>query len=112
MKAKSVTEFFQLLPNELDAEAAEDVDAVYQFDLTGAEGGQYIVAIRQGACRVTQGTHEDPDVTLSMAGEDCVKVLAGQLSGQTAAMSGRLKVSGDLGLALQLRALFPGIASS
>lgn len=110
MKANTIKEFFHLLPNELDSEAAEDLDAVYQFDLSGTEGGQYIVAIRQGTCQVTEGIHEDPHVTLSMEGEDCIKVLAGQLSGQAAAMSGRLKVSGDFGLALQLRALFPGIA--
>jgi putative sterol carrier protein len=42
-----------------------------------------------------------------MAGEDCVKVLNGELSGPAAAMSGRIRISGDMGLALQLRALFP-----
>jgi putative sterol carrier protein len=44
-----------------------------------------------------------------MAGEDCVKVLNGELSGPAAAMSGRIKISGDLGLAMQLRALFPSV---
>jgi len=110
MKASTVKEFFRTLPEQLDADAAEDLDAVYQFDLSGTQGGQYVVTIREGACQVREGTHDDPHVTLSMAGEDCVKVLSGQLSGQMAAMSGKLKVSGDLGLALQLRALFPGIA--
>ncbi|HJT19350.1 MAG TPA: SCP2 sterol-binding domain-containing protein [Nitrospira sp.] len=109
MKAATVKEFFRQLPQQLDAEAAEDVDAVYQFDLSGPQGGQYVLTIREGTCQVREGTHDDPDVTLSMAGEDCVKVLTGQLSGQAAAFSGKLKVGGDLGLALQLRALFPGV---
>jgi putative sterol carrier protein len=51
--------------------------------------------------------HGDPHVVFSMAGEDCIKVLNGQLSGTAAAMSGRLKISGDIGLAMQLKALFP-----
>jgi putative sterol carrier protein len=109
MKATTVKEFFQLLPTQLDTHAAEDVDAVYQFDLSGAQGGQYIVTVREGICQVAEGTHDDPHVTLSMAGEDCIKVLNGQLSGPMAAMSGRLKVSGDLGLAMQLKALFPTV---
>lgn len=109
MKANTVKEFFQLLPGKLDADAAEDIDAVYQFDLSGVHGGQYIVTVRQGVCQVNEGTHEDPHVTLSMAGEDCMKVLTGQLSGQMATMAGKLKITGDLGLALQLRALFPGV---
>ena len=51
--------------------------------------------------------HADPHVVLSMAGEDCIKILKGQLSGPAVAMSGRLKISGDIGLAMQLKALFP-----
>jgi putative sterol carrier protein len=110
MRPAGIKDFFKQLPSKLDVEAAEDVDAVYQFDLSGAHGGQYVVTIRGGACQVREGRHEDPHVILSMAGEDCVKVLNGELSGPAAAMSGRIRISGDMGLAMQLRALFPNIA--
>jgi putative sterol carrier protein len=110
MTSASIRDFFTQLPQKLDAVAAEDLDAVYQFDLSGSQGGQYVVTIREGVCDVKEGSHEDPHVTLSMAGEDCVKVLNGQLSGPAAAMSGRIKISGDLGLAMHLKALFPGVA--
>jgi putative sterol carrier protein len=109
MKPTTVKEFFQLLPDQLDSDAAEDLDAVYQFDLSGAQGGQYILTIREGACQIAEGRHADPHVVLSMAGEDCLKVLTGQLSGPAAAMSGRIKISGDIGLAMQLKALFPTV---
>jgi putative sterol carrier protein len=109
MTPTTVKEFFQRLPDQLDSGAAEDLDAVYQFDLSGAQGGQYILTIREGACQVTEGMHVDPHVVLSMAGEDCIKVLNGQLSGTAAAMSGRLQISGDISLAMQLRALFPTV---
>src|SRR5215471_20707140 len=79
MKPKTVKDFLHSLPGKLDAEAAEDVDAVYQFDLSGAQGGQYVVTIREGHCQVKEGRHEDPHVILSMAGEDCVRVLNGEL---------------------------------
>ncbi|HEY6262702.1 MAG TPA: SCP2 sterol-binding domain-containing protein [Nitrospiraceae bacterium] len=109
MDPTAVKDFFQRLPGLLDSGAAEDLDAVYQFDLSGAQGGQYVLTIRDGVCQVTEGVHADPHVVLSMAGEDCIKVLTGQLSGKAVAMSGRLKVSGDLGLAMQLKALFPSV---
>jgi putative sterol carrier protein len=109
MRAAGIKEFFKQLPSKLDADAAEDLEAVYQFDLSGTQGGQYVLTIREGACQVKEGRHEDPHVILSMAGEDCVKVLNGELSGPAAAMSGRIKISGDLGLAMQLRALFPSV---
>ena len=110
MRATGLKEFFKQLPSKLDAEAAEDLEAVYQFDLSGSQGGQYVVTIHEGACQVKEGRHEDPHVILSMAGEDCVKVLNGELSGPAAAMSGRIRISGDMALALQLRSLFPTIA--
>jgi putative sterol carrier protein len=109
MKRANIKEFFKQLPLKLDADAAEDVDAVYQFVLSGPQGGQYILTIRHGSCQVKEGTHDDPHVTLSMAGEDCVKVLNGELSGQAAAMSGRVRISGDIGLAMQLKDLFPSV---
>ncbi len=107
MSNSSLRSFFQDLPRVLDRQAAEDLDTVYQFDLSGPQGGQFIVTIRDGGCTVEEGTHADPQVVLSMAAEDCMKVLNGQLSGPAVMMSGRLRVSGDLGLALQLKSLFP-----
>jgi putative sterol carrier protein len=109
MNPTTVKEFFQLLPDQLDSDAAEDLDAVYQFDLSGAQGGQYILTIQEGVCQVAEGMHANPHVVLSMAGEDCIKILKGQLSGTAVAMSGRLKISGDIGLAMQLKALFPNL---
>ena len=109
MKPKTIKEFFQSLPAKLDKDAAEDLDAVYQFDLSGPEGGQYLLRIQNGTCVVEEGTHADPHVTLTMAGEDCIKVLNGQLSGPGIAMSGRLQINGDIGLAMQLKSLFPTV---
>ncbi|MET0514121.1 MAG: SCP2 sterol-binding domain-containing protein [Nitrospiraceae bacterium] len=108
-RPKTVEEFFQGLPEKLDPDAAEGLDAVYQFDLSGNQGGQYYMLIREGSCRVTRGSHVDPHVTLSLSAEDCVRVLNGQLNGTAVAMSGRLRISGDMGLALQLGSLFPGL---
>jgi putative sterol carrier protein len=108
-KEKTVEDFFRLLPGKFDPEAAEGMDAVYQFDLSGAQGGQYYLQINEGSCRVTRGSHPEPHVTLSLSGEDCVRVLNGQLNGTAVAMSGRLRISGDMGLALQLGSLFPSL---
>jgi len=45
MKPTSVQEFFRCLPQNFDAEAAEGLAAVYQFDLSGSQGGQYQLTI-------------------------------------------------------------------
>ncbi len=109
MKPTTVKDLFLALPSQLDKQAAEDLDAVYQFDLSGSQGGQYQLLVQNGVCVVKEGTHANPHVRLSVDGEDCVKLLNGQLSGQAIFMSGRLQISGDLGLAMQLKSLFPSL---
>lgn len=105
----SVKEFFRRLPEKLDPEAAEGLTAIYQFDLSGSQGGQYHLVIENGSCSVQEGVHPDPRVTFSMSGEDCLGVLTGRLDGPAVFMSGRLRIEGDFGLALQLKTLFPSV---
>jgi len=109
MSGSAVRAFFEALPSRFHAAAAEGVTAVYQFDLSGDEGGHYQLRIADQTCRVSLGIHPSPDVTLQMAGEDCVAILDGRLSGVSAFLSGRLKMEGDLGLAVRLAAFFPSL---
>ena len=109
MNPKTVRAFFEALPASFRSDAAEGVNAVYQFDLSGDEGGQYQLHVADRSCRVCDGVHSSPNVTLSMAGEDCVAILDGKLSGVSALLSGRLKIAGDMGLAMQLAAFFPDL---
>lgn len=111
MNPTTVKDLFDSLPSKFDQDEAEDLDAVYQFDLSGAQGGHYQLLVQNGVCVTKEGIHADPHVTLSMAGEDCLRVLTGQLSGMALVMSGRLQISGDIGLAMQLKSLFPTIGS-
>ena len=109
MRPGSVKEFFRALPTKLDAEAAEGIEAVYQFDLSGPEGGQYHLTIKDGGCSVQEGVYPDPQVTLSLSGADCLGILEGKLDGPSVALSGRLRVAGDLVLAIRLKTLFPSV---
>src|SRR5438876_648432 len=90
MSGLAIRTFFEALPSRFHAAAAEGVTAVYQFDLSGDEGGHYQLHIADQTCRVSPGIHPTPDVTLRMAGEDCVAILDGRLNGVSAFLSGRL----------------------
>jgi putative sterol carrier protein len=109
MSGSAVRAFFETLPSRFHAAAAEGVTAVYQFELSGDEGGQYQLHIADQTCRVSPGVHPAPNVTLRMAGEDCMAILDGRLTGVSAYLSGRLKMEGDLGLAMRLTAFFPDL---
>jgi putative sterol carrier protein len=45
-------------------------------------------------------------MTLTMAAGDFVDLTQGKLNGMTAFMSGKLKIAGDMGLAMKLQSLF------
>ena len=44
-----------------------------------------------------------PDVTLTMADEDLVSLMSGKLNPQKAFFQGKLKIQGNMGLAMKLQ---------
>ncbi len=87
-------------------DVAEGVNAVIQYKLTGEEGGDYIITIRDGKCTVAEGIAENPTVTLTADGRDFGDVLLGKANGMQYFMMGKLKLAGDLNLAMKLTTFF------
>jgi putative sterol carrier protein len=104
--AESVREIFAALPGRLNPQAAQGVDCVIQFDLSGDGGGQYHAKIKDGAAAVIEGPHPSPNMTFIMAAQDWVDLTSGKLDGMSAFMSGKLRISGDMGLAMKFQTLF------
>ncbi len=87
-------------------EVAEGVEAVIQYHLTGEEGGDWIIHIQEGKCKVAEGTAENPKMTLTADAQDFKDVLTGQANGMQYFMQGKLKLAGDLNLAMKLTSFF------
>lgn len=87
-------------------EAAEGVDAVIQYKLTGEEAGDYIITIKDGKCTTEEGVAENPNMTLEADAQDLKDVLLGKANGMQYFMQGKLKLSGDLNLAMKLTSFF------
>ena len=99
-------EIFDAMPGQLDANAAKNMNATIQFNLSGDNGGQWYVNIKDGQAEVHKGTAPSANMTMSMAANDYVDMTTGKLNGQMAFMSGKLKISGDMGLAMKMQTLF------
>jgi putative sterol carrier protein len=67
---------------------------------------QYHCTIANEEIGVQLGTHEKPNITISMKESDYLEMINGKLNGQMAFMTGKLKIAGDMGLALKLQSLF------
>ena len=106
--AAAVQEIFTAMPDRLNAGAAAGLDCVIQYDLGGDGGGVHHTVIKDGACTVNEGAHDAPTMTVTMEAQDFVDMTNGKLDGMTAFMGGKLKIGGDMGLAMKLQSLFAG----
>ncbi len=67
---------------------------------------QFHCMIANETIDVQSGTCEKPNITLTMKENDYLDMINGKLNGQMAFMTGKLKIAGDMGLALKLQSLF------
>lgn len=98
----TVDQLMNSMPRAFRPEAAGDTDAVIQYHLTGEEGGDWIVTIRDGSCQVVEGEADDPDMTLTADAQDYKDVILGRNDAMQAFMQGKLKLGGNLNLAMKL----------
>ena len=102
----TVADLMSKMPGAFLSEKAPGLDAVIQFKFTGAEAGDWYATIKDGKVDVKQGTHPSPKMTLTAASSDYVKIFTGELGGMAAFMQGKLKLAGDLNLAMKLTQMF------
>ena len=107
MALTDVREVFDKMAEVFNANAAQGLDVVFQYEITGDGGGSWNVVVKDGACQVNEGTHEGPSVTLTMSAETWLGIVNKQTNGMQAFMSGQLKATGDIMLAQRVEQLFP-----
>ena len=94
------------LRKSFDSAAASGLDVAYQFELAGADGGEFFVRVSQGRPEIGRGDAKAADVRFRLAASDYYGILAGAENADLLYMAGRLEIEGDLSLAMKLRSLF------
>ena len=102
----TVKETFDAMAGRFRADKAAGTNAVIQYDVGGDGGGTWHAVIKDGTCTVASGAAQNANLTLSISGQDWLDMLSGKQSGQMLFMSGKLKVKGDMGLAMKLGSMF------
>jgi putative sterol carrier protein len=104
VKPKS-DEVFEMIDAALhyDPDATKGKEGVYQFNLSGEDGGTFQMIIEPEEARAVKDTEKEPNVVLTMKADDFKDLVAGSLNPTAAFMSGKLKIKGNMGLALKLQ---------
>ena len=100
-------DYFDTLEDRFDFGAAEGLTAIFQFELSGDNGGTYCVHVNNGEMSVSDGPDENPSFVLKMSADDYIEMAHGDLNGVTAFIFGKLRYSGDSSLASKMKEIFP-----
>lgn len=104
MSDLTVAKVFENMQNQISTDPSKvaNINAVYQFNVTGDDGGEWNVDLTAEAPTVGAGANDAANCTVTLAGEDLIAIVSGSLNPQMAFMTGKIKISGDMGLAMKL----------
>ncbi len=103
---EEIAQIFPGMVSRFVPSKAEGVDAVIQFNLSGDNGGLFWIKVSDGTCTSGTGQAENPRMTLKASADDWYAVSTGKLNAMQAFMSGKLKIEGDMGMAMKLQTMF------
>uniref|UniRef100_A0A8C1TJU3 Sterol carrier protein 2 n=1 Tax=Cyprinus carpio TaxID=7962 RepID=A0A8C1TJU3_CYPCA len=84
------------------------IGGVFAFKVKDGPGGSealWVVDVKNGKGSVTNDAGKKADCTIAMSDSDLLELMTGQLNPQTAFFQGKLKITGNMGMAMKLQNL-------
>ncbi len=106
--AQAVGATFAGMVERFVPEKAAGLTATIAFNLSGDNGGLYWIKVAAGAAETGAGNIDNVDMTVHASADDWFAVAIGELNPMQAFMTGKLKIQGDMGLAMKMQSLFSG----
>jgi len=102
----NLKEIFSKMPEAFVPENAQGVKATIQLELSGDGGGNWLIKIADGKISAKEEQADSPDLTLGMAANDYVALTRGEANPMGLFMAGKIKLTGDMGLAMKFQEMF------
>ncbi|PRP85415.1 non-specific lipid-transfer protein isoform 4 proprotein [Planoprotostelium fungivorum] len=99
---------FKDLETRVTPDLIKQLGGVYQFDITkDGKTHQWTADLKNGKGSIAQGPAQKADCTITANDDDFTGMMTGKLNPQQLFMNGKLKVKGNMGLAMKLTKLQP-----
>ena len=98
---------FKDMVKNFNSEAAQGLDAVFQWEVLGDNGGVWHIKVAEGACELVNDRHPSPTVAQTCGTDLFLSMVNYEIDGMQAFMSGKLKMTGDMDVAQKIYDLFP-----
>ncbi|ATF14193.1 SCP2 sterol-binding domain-containing protein [Brevibacillus porteri] len=79
--------------------------AIYHFVLSGEEEGTYEIVFADNQADYTLGVTREAGCKLELSDKDFIKLVEGRLNPTVAFVTGKLKISGEMGLSFKLQTI-------
>jgi putative sterol carrier protein len=103
----TIAESFETMVSLFNPATAGSMKKTFQWNVTGEEAGKYALAVADGKCELIPGGVEKADITFTVADKDWLAIGEGKLDAMNAFATGKLKLAGDMMLAMKLQQIFP-----
>lgn len=104
--ADEVKSIFPAMVERFIPEKADGVNATIAFDLSGENGGSFWIRVADGSAESGEGAQSNAEMTVKATADDWHAVATGQMNAMQAFMTGKLKIMGDMGLAMKMQTMF------
>ncbi|XP_075582483.1 hydroxysteroid dehydrogenase-like protein 2 isoform X1 [Pelecanus crispus] len=107
-----VAETFRVIQGAMSEEYVRTTQGVFQFELSGDDGGTWYIDLKtKGGSTGFGKPPVTADVVMSMSSADFVKMFTGKLKPTMAFMSGKLRIKGNMALAIKLEKMLTQLNS-
>ncbi|KAJ6662508.1 hypothetical protein lerEdw1_011644 [Lerista edwardsae] len=102
---------FREIEKKLEEEGEQyvkKIGGVFAFKVKDGPGGKeqtWVVDVKNGKGCVDVNSDKKADCTITMADSDLLALMTGQMNPQTAFFQGKLKIAGNMGMAMKLQSL-------
>ncbi|XP_068095084.1 sterol carrier protein 2 [Hyperolius riggenbachi] len=107
-QAESVFKEIEKKLSEEGEQFVKKIGGVFAFKVKDGPGGKeasWIVDVKNGKGAVLYDSDKKADCTITMADSDLLALMTGKINPQTAFFQGKLKITGNMGLAMKLQSL-------